>query len=228
MSRKLFTLCARLLAGIATAWAQMTFTLNGITYGDVAERNSKGFTTVTLPAGTNLSGLITAVTVDGSPVDASKVTPNPTTTTINYDELKVFTYNNKAYGFRFTEDVWFCAVFFSDCHINQGSGHDGTSAEDMTNIMNNILNMGKDGTKKVNFTAAPNLVPKTSIVFCLGDVDQDKGDDGSSGTHTNFLNCTAELAKTAGMEHFRKTLLLTKVVPKLLALIFIPCRDLHI
>lgn len=188
--------------GCATGtWAQMTFTLNGVTYGDVAERDSKGFTTVTLPAGTNLSGLITAVQVDGSTVSASQVTPNPTTTTINYDEIKVFTYNNKAYGFRFVEDVWFCAVFISDCHINQGSGHDGTSQADMTTIMNNILNMGKDGTKKVNFTTegATNLVPKTSIVFCLGDIDQDKGDDGSSGTHTNFLNCTAELAKTAGI-----------------------------
>ena len=181
--------------------AQMTFTLNGVTYGDVAERDSKGFTTVTLPAGTNLSGLITDVQVDGVTVSASQVTPNPTTTTINYDELKVFTYNNKAYGFRFVEDVWFCAVFFSDCHINQGSGHDGTSQEDMTTIMNNILNMGKDGTKKVNFTTAgaTNLVPKTSIVFCLGDVDQDKGDDGSSGSHSNFLSCTADLAKDAGI-----------------------------
>ncbi len=185
----------------AGAWAQMTFTLNGITYGDVAETDSKGFTTVTLPAGTELSELITSVKVDGVTVTASQVTPNPTTTTINYDELKVFTYNNKAYGFRFVEDVWFCAVFFSDCHINQGSGHDGTSQTDMTTIMNNILAMGLDGTKKVNFTTAgaTNLVPKTSIVFCLGDIDQDKGDDGSSGTHSNFLNCTAELAKTAGI-----------------------------
>ena len=181
------------------ASAQMTFTLNGVTYGDVAERDSKGFTTVTLPAGTDLSGLITAVSVDGTPVTASQVTPDPTTTTINYGELKVFTYNNKAYGFRFEEDVWFCGVFFSDCHINQGSGHDGTSQADMTTIMNNIIAMGKNGTKKVTFNAAPNLVPKTSIIFCTGDIDQDKGDDGSSGTHTNFLNCTAELAKSAGI-----------------------------
>ncbi len=181
--------------------AQMTFTFNGMSFGDVAERDSKGFTTVTLPAGTDLNGLIAAVSVDGTPVSASRVTPNPTTTKINYGELKVFTYNNRAYGFLFEEDVWFCGVFFSDCHINQGSGHDGTSATDMSAIMTNILNMGKDGSKKVSFTTAgaANLVPKTSIVFCLGDIDQDKGDDGSSGTHNNFLNCTAELAKTAGI-----------------------------
>ena len=200
MSKRLFHFMMACCLAV-TAQAQMTFTLNGVTYGDVAERNSKGFTTITLPAGTNLSGLITAVSVDGAPVAASDITPNPTTTKINYDELKVFTYNNKAYGFRFTEDVWFCGVFFSDCHINQGSGHDGTSASDMTTIMNNIIAMGKDGKKKVTFTTegATNLVPKTSIIFCLGDIDQDKGDDGSSGSHTNFLNCTAEVAKTAGV-----------------------------
>ena len=186
---------------LMSAMAQMAFTLNGVTYADVAQRDAKGFTTITVPAGTDLSGLITAVSIDGNAVEASAITPNPTTTKLNYGELKVFTYNNKAYGFRFEEDVWFCAVFFSDCHINQGSDHDGTSQADMATIMNNILNMGKDGTKKVTFTTegAKNLVPKTSIVFCLGDIDQDKGDDGSSGTHTNFLDCTAKLAKTAGI-----------------------------
>ena len=183
----------------ATALGQMAFTLSGADFAAVAKRDSKGFTTVTLPAGTGLTGLITAVSIDGTPVDASDITPNPTTTKLNYGELKVFTYKNKAYGFRFEEDVWFCAVFISDCHINQGSGHDGTSAEDMDKIMNNILNMGKDGKKKVSFAAAPNLVPETSIVFCTGDIDQDKGDDGSNGKHENFLNCTAELAKTAGI-----------------------------
>ena len=198
--KKTIILCMCLLFCMIAS-AQMTFTLNGITYDDVAERDSKGFTTVTLPAGTDLSGLITAVSVDGTTVDAAQVTPNPTVTKLNYGELKVFTYNNKAYGFRFEEDVWFCAVFFSDCHINQGSGHDGTSEEDMATIMTNILNMGKDGKKKVNFTTpgAQNLVPKTSIVFCLGDIDQDKGDDGSSGTHNNFLSCTADIAKDAGI-----------------------------
>ena len=199
MKKILSTIC--LLLVMAAAQAQMTFTLDGITYGDVAQRDAKGMTTITLPAGTSLLNIITAVQIDGSPVSASDITPNPTTTTINYNELKVFTYNNKAYGFRFTEDVWFCGVFFSDCHINQDSGHDGTSQSDMTTIMNNILNMGKNGIKKVSFTTegATNIIPKTSIVFCLGDVDQDKGDDGSSGTHSNFLNCTAELAKAAGI-----------------------------
>lgn len=181
--------------------AQMTFTLNGIAYEEVAERNSKGFTTITLPAGTNLSGLVTGIKVDGKTVAASQVKPNPMTTTWNYGELKVFVYNNKAYGFRIEEDVWFCGVFISDCHINQGSSHDGTSSEDMTRIMNNIIAMGKDGSKKVSFTTegATNIVPKASIIFCLGDIDQDKGDDGSNGSHDNFLNATAEVAKAAGV-----------------------------
>lgn len=179
--------------------AQMTFTLNGINFDNVAERDSKGFTTVTLPAGTNLNGLINAINIDGMAVSASDVIPNPTTARLKYGELKTFTYKNKAYGFRFEEDLWFCGVFFSDCHINQGSGHDGTSTEDMARIMNNILAMGKDGSRKVTFAAHPSLVPKTSIVFCLGDIDQDKGDDGSNGNHSNFLNSTAEIAKSAGI-----------------------------
>ena len=199
MKKSLLTLLSLLWIPLINVCAQMTFTFeSGVTYDDVAQRDSKGFTTVTLPAGTDLSGLITAVKVDGQSVDASLVTPNPTTTKLNYGELKVFTYNNRAYGFRFEEDVWFCAVFISDCHTNQ-TDHDGTSKADLTNIMNNIVAMGNNGSKKVTFTAAPNLVPKTSIIFCLGDIDQDKGDDGSKGKHENFLAATASVAKTAGI-----------------------------
>ena len=152
-----FLLCAIAL----TTSAQMTFTLNGLTYADCAETNLlDGSTTITVPAGTNLSGLITAVQVDGTTVSASQIKPNPTTTNITPGELKVFVYNNKAYGFRFEEDIWFCAVFISDCHTNQ-TDHDGTSASDLTTIMNNICNMGKDGTKKVSFTTegATHLCP---------------------------------------------------------------------
>jgi hypothetical protein len=199
--RKLLTFI--LLCVVAmTANAQMTFTLNGLTYADCVEENPlDGSTTIKVPAGTNLNGLITAVQVDGQTVNASQIKPNPTTTNITSGELEVFVYNNKAYGFRFVEDVWFCAVFISDCHTNQGSGHDGTSASDLTTIMNNICNMGKDGKKKVSFTTegATSLVPKTDIIFCLGDIDQDKGDDGSNGTHANFLNATAEVCKTKGI-----------------------------
>ena len=198
MKNRLFAVFFIMCMSLLSVSAQMTFTFaSGVTA--TLETDSKGFTTITLPAGTDLSGLITGVEVDGSPVTASEVTPNPTTTKLNYGELKVFTYNNKAYGFRFEEDVWFCGVIISDCHVNQGEGHDGTSAADLKTIMNNIIAMGKNGTKKVPFKAAPNLVPKTSIIFCLGDIDQDKGDDGKKGKHENFLGATAEVAKTAGI-----------------------------
>ena len=203
MKNRLSFIFAVLWLVMLPACAQMTFTFNGVSADNYAtEVNPQdGSTTITLPSGTSLNGLITAVKVDGATVDASQVKPNPLTTTLNFDELRVFTYNNKAYGFRFTEDVWFTAVFISDCHTNQGSGHDGTSAADLTTIMNNIVNMGKDGTKKVTFEANTNYVPKTSIIFCLGDIDQDKGnsDNNNDGKHTNFLNATAEVAKTAGI-----------------------------
>ena len=200
MREKIGLLFAVLLLSIQGAFAQMTFSLNGADFNDVAYRNTKGMTTVTLPAGTSLEGIITGVKIDGTDVDASAITPNPLTTKIKYGETKVFTHNNRAFGFVFEEDLWFCGVFISDCHINQGSGHDGTSTEEMKRIMNSIIAMGKDGKKKVSFTTAgaTNIVPKTSIIFCLGDIDQDKGDDGSSGTHNNFLNSTAEVAKAAG------------------------------
>lgn len=201
MKLRLLTTFSFLTLSVAAAFAQMTFTLNGVNFDDVANRDKKGFTTVTLPAGTDPSALITAVAVDGIPVNASEVTPNPTTTKLCYDELKLFIYKNRTYGFRFVEDAWFCGVFISDCHINQGSGHDGTSTDDMKRIMDNIIAMGQDGTHKVRFTTpgATTFVPKASIIFCLGDIDQDKGDDGSSGTHNNFLNCTAKVAKDAGI-----------------------------
>ena len=199
MKNRLFAVFFIMCMSLLSVSAQMTFTFaSWVTATPETDTDSKGFTTITLPAGTDLSGLITGVEVDGSAVTASEVTPNPTTTKLHYGELKVFTYNNKAYGFRFEEDVWFCGVFISDCHTNQ-TNHDGTSATDLTTIMNNIVAMGKNDTKKVTFTAAPNLVPKTSIIFCLGDIDQDKGDDGSKGKHENFLGATAEVAKTAGI-----------------------------
>ncbi len=188
---------------LCTAWAnaQMTFTLNGLTYDDCATTNSvDGSTTITVPAGTDLSGLITGVQVEGTTVTASQISPNPTTTLLEYGELEVFTYNNKAYGFRFVEDVWFCAVFISDCHTNQNG--DGTSASDLAIISNNIIAMGRTAnnttaTKKVTFSDVEGLptdfIPKANIVFSLGDCDADKD------SHDNFIASTATLFKTAGI-----------------------------
>ncbi len=185
--KKISLLLAACLMTLAAS-AQMTFTFsNGVTA--TTETNPEdGSTTITVPAGTDLSGLITAVQIDG------------TTTKIDWGELEVFTYNNKAYGFRFVEDVWFCAVFFSDCHCGQGSNADGTSVADLTNITNNIIAMGRTAytsTPKVTFSGVEGLpssfIPKASIVFCTGDLDADKDD------HSNFVSATATLYKTAGI-----------------------------
>lgn len=169
--------------------AQMTFTFSK---SDVkTSTDADGVTRFTAPSGTNLAGLITGVKVDGTTVTASQVTPDPTTTKIYADRLEVFTYNNKAYAFRFDTDDYFTAVFISDTHTAQ-SGHDGTSTEALTSISQNIVAMGQDGTQKVKFDAKPNYVPKADIVFCLGDCDADKDD------HTNFLTATQKVIMTDG------------------------------
>lgn len=197
--RNVFATIVALTAGVLCTSAQMTFTLNDVT-GTTSVNPLDGSTTITVPAGTNLNGLITGVKIDGTDVIASQITPNPTTTLLEYGELEVFTYNNKAYGFRFVEDVWFCAVFFSDCHCGQGSNADGTSVGDLTNITNNIIAMGRTAytsTPKVTFSNVEGLpsgfIPKVSIVFCTGDLDADKDN------HSNFVSATADLYKNAGI-----------------------------
>ena len=194
--KKITMLLAACLMTIAAS-AQMTFTLRSGVTATSATNPVDGSTTLTVPAGTDLSGLITAVQIDEAAVNASQITPNPTTTKIDYGQLEVFTYNNKAYGFRFVEDVWFCAVVFSDLHTVNSNGSGEMSVEDLTTMTNNIIAMGNNGVAKVNFTGVDGLpsgfIPKTSIVFCLGDVDNDKGDDGSNGKHTRFLGATATL-----------------------------------
>ena len=198
--RNVFATIVALTAGVLCTSAQMTFTFrNGVT-ATSATNPIDGSTTITLPAGTNLNGLITGVQIDGTDVTASQITPNPTTTLLEYGELEVFTYNNKAYGFRFVEDVWFCAVFFSDCHCGQDSNADGTSVDDLTNITNNIIAMGRTAytsTPKVTFSGVDGLpsgfIPKASIVFCTGDLDADKDN------HSNFVSATADLYKSANI-----------------------------
>ena len=194
--KKISLLLAASLMTLAAS-AQMTFTFSSGVTATTETNPVDGSTTITVPAGTDLSGLITAVQIDGTAVTASQITPDPTTTKIDWGELEVFTYNNKAYGFRFVEDVWFCAVFFSDCHTNQESSHDGTSKEDLITITNNIIDMGNNGVAKVSFQNVDGLpsgfIPKTSIVFCTGDLDADKDD------HSDFVSATADLYKAAGI-----------------------------
>ena len=92
-----------------SGWAQMTFT-----YSVTATETtlSDGSTSVKLPLGENLNGgIITAVSVDGSAVEASQVVPNPTTTFIADGEIETFVYAGKAYSFRFTSTPYSAYLF---------------------------------------------------------------------------------------------------------------------
>ena len=157
-----------------SAWAQMTFTYSAsATESTMAD----GSTLVQLPAGTNLNGgFITSVKVGGQTVSLDAITPNPKTTFITEGEIETFVYDGKAYSFRFLAGEYFTAVFFSDPHVD---------TEDIKNTLTsqvaNIVNMGKEGGKVVTFANAPKgFVPTADIVFCLGDMDEDKEEDASS------------------------------------------------
>lgn len=155
------------------SFAQMTFTYSAeATESTLAD----GSILVQLPAGTDLNSAITGVSVNGTEVTASAVTPDPTKTFITEGEIETFVYDGKAYSFRFIAGEYFTAVMFSDPHVGQ-TDYDGLSVDDMKTYVNNIVNMGKEGGKVVTFAKAPKgFVPTADIVFCLGDMDKDKGD----------------------------------------------------
>ena len=157
-----------------SAWAQMTFTYSAsATESTMAD----GSTFVQLPAGTNLNGgIITKVLVGGNEVDASKVTPNPTKTFITEGEIETFVHDGKAYSFRFLAGEYFTVVMFSDPHVDTEA-----IKNTLTSQVENIVNMGKEGGKVITFAKAPKgFVPTADIVFCLGDMDEDKEEDASS------------------------------------------------
>lgn len=116
----------RLLGVIAAAWiatsinAQMTFTYSST---PVEEKTlSDGTYYVQFPTETNLNGgLITAVQVNGTPIDASRVIPNPTQTFITDGEIETFVYDGKAYSFRFTDGAYthYLFAYFNGNDQNQ-------------------------------------------------------------------------------------------------------------
>ena len=177
----------RLIAFVAAAllatssWAQMTFTYSAAaTESTLAD----GSTLVQLPAGTDLnSGFITAATVGSESVSLGDITPNPATTLITDGEIETFVYDGKAYSFRFTAGEYFTAVIFSDPHVAQDD-YDGITVANMQAFVNNVINMGKEGGKRVTFSKIPKYVPTANIVFCLGDMDKDKasGEDFKTAT----------------------------------------------
>lgn len=71
---------------------------------------------------------------------------------------------------------YFTVIILSDPHLNH-TGHDGTSPANMSAYIQNIINMGKVGGKRVSFSKVPSLVPTADLVLCLGDMDQDSMDD---------------------------------------------------
>lgn len=177
----------------ASSFAQtMTFTYAGGATATASEM-ADGSWLMQLPAGTDLNAAITGVKVNGTVVDATKVAPNPTETFITEGEIETFVYDGKAYSFRFLAGEYFTAVFFSDPHVD---------TEDIKNTLTgqvaNIVNMGKEGGKVVNFANAPKgFVPTADIVFCLGDMDEDKEEDASSPGQY-YVDATAAF-NTAGI-----------------------------
>ncbi|MBO7267603.1 MAG: metallophosphoesterase [Bacteroidaceae bacterium] len=176
-----------------STWAQtMTFTYAGGATATASEM-ADGSWLMQLPAGTDLNAAITGVKVNGTAVDATAVVPNPTETFITDGEIETFVFDGKAYSFRFIAGEYFTAVMFSDPHVD---------TEDIKNTLTsqvaNIVNMGKEGGKVVTFANAPkDFVPTADIVFCLGDMDEDKEKDASSPGQY-YVDATAAF-NTAGI-----------------------------
>ena len=192
ISKRFFGLVVAAMLTVNALAQTMTFTYaSGVTA--TASEMADGSWLMQLPAGTDLNAAITGVKVNGTVVDATKVAPNPTETFITEGEIETFVYDGKAYSFRFLAGEYFTAVFFSDPHVD---------TEDIKNTLTgqvaNIVNMGKEGGKVVNFANAPKgFVPTADIVFCLGDMDEDKEEDASSPGQY-YVDATAAF-NTAGI-----------------------------
>lgn len=181
--KRIFSLLAAILL-FTNGWAQMKLSFSGVEFSE--EMLADGSTLITLPAGTDLNGfseLGMTATIAGQPVALDAITPNPSTTFVTDGEIEVFVYDGKAYSFRFTAGEYFTAVIFSDPHVAQDD-YDGVTVANMQAFVNNIVNMGKEGGKRVTFSKAPKYVPTADIVFCLGDMDKDKasGEDFKTAT----------------------------------------------
>lgn len=181
--KRIFSLLAAILL-ITNGWAQMKLSFSEVEFSE--EKLADGSTLITLPAGTDLnvfSELGMTATIAGQSVALDAITPNPSTTFVTDGEIEVFVYDGKAYSFRFTAGEYFTAVIFSDPHVAQDD-YDGVTVANMQTFVNNVVNMGKDGGKRVTFSKAPKYVPTADIVFCLGDMDKDKasGEDFKTAT----------------------------------------------
>ena len=173
--KRLMTLIAATAVALSSYAQTMTFTYAGGAEATASEL-ADGSWLMQLSADKDLNSAITGVKVNGTAVDATKVVPNPTETFITDGEIETFVYDGKAYSFRFIAGGYFTAVMFSDPHVD---------TEDIKNTLTgqvaNIVNMGKEGGKAITFANAPKgYLPTADIVFCLGDMDEDKEEDASS------------------------------------------------
>lgn len=180
-TKRFFGLIAAALLA-TSGWAQMKFEFSV----DVTESTlSDGSTLVELPATATidaLGSLINKVTVGGTEVALTDISPNPSTTYITDGEIETFVYDGKAYSFRFTAGEYFTAVIFSDPHVEQTTYGGKTVADEQT-FVSSICNLGKEGGKTVTFSSAPaGYVPTADIVFCLGDMDKDSESEGTNFT----------------------------------------------
>lgn len=187
MHKRLLTMLLASCFACGSMLAQMAFSFTGLEA--TTAQNNDGTISVMLPSGTDLNALgqQMTVTVDGQTVNPALITPNPTTTFITDGEIEVFTYQQKAYAFRFTTSQYFTVVMFSDSHIDLTGDHAGATSADMTAYVNNIINMGKAGGKQFSFDAAP-IMPVADLVLCLGDLEGDRSDYSKFKSATSALN----------------------------------------
>lgn len=189
ISKRFFGLVAAAMLAVNALAQTMMFTYaSGVTA--TASEMADGSWLMQLPAGTDLNKAITGVIVNGTAVTAKDVVPNPTETLITDGEIETFVYDGKAYSFRFIAGQYFTVVMFSDPHVDNEN-----IKNTIANQVANIVNMGKDGGKVVTFDKGPKgLVPTADIVFCLGDMDEDKEEDASSPGQY-YLDATAAFNK---------------------------------
>lgn len=176
MKKKLLSLCAGLLLS-CSLMAQMEILYDGT--APTKETLSDGTILVQFPEDAvfntdDFASKIT-VTVDGNPVDNNAIVPNPATTFITDSEIETFVYDGKAYSFRFTAGEYFTMVIFSDPHVDTETEQTEIAAKTAY-----LAAIGTEGGASYTFNSLPGYTPKADIVFCLGDMDEDKEQDASS------------------------------------------------
>ena len=176
MKKKLLSMCLGLLfCGSAMAQMQILYDKASLTTTTLTD----GTTLVQFPEDvvfntTDFQNKI-SVTVDGSSVANDAIVPNPATTFITENEIETFVYGGKAYSFRFTAGEYFTVVMFSDPHVDTETEQTEIAAKTAY-----LAAIGTEGGASYTFSSLPGYTPKADIVFCLGDMDEDKEQDADN------------------------------------------------